>query len=91
MNHVEYSNDASGPGRNSFRRNLPRILKRLATLPKGSAVDAAGRCVRFGSSDATRIPLDAKLTEAELIERQLIELRAQVAMNKARQILARTK
>ena len=91
MNSIEYSASTAGPGRDSFRAKLPKLQKRLSELPRGSQIDGAGRCLRYGSSTATVIPLEARMTESELLEHRLIETRAQLAMAKARELLARTK
>ena len=91
MNSIEYSASTAGPGRDAFRSKLPALQKRLAELPRGSQIDGGGRCLRYGSSPATPIPPELRLTESELLERRLIETRAQLAMAKARELLARTK
>ena len=91
MNTIEFSASTAGPGRDAFRSKLPQLLKRLAELPRGSQIDGGGRCLRYGSSTATPIPLEARMTEAELLEHRLIETRAQLAMAKACELLARTK
>ena len=91
MNSIEYSASTAGPGRDAFRAKLPKLQKRLSELPRGSCVDGAGRCTRYGSSAATAIPLEARLTESELLEHRLVEKRAQLAIAKARELLARTK
>ena len=67
MNSIEFSASTAGPGRDAFRSKLPQLMKRLAELPRGSCVDGACRCVRYGSSPATRIPLEARMTESELL------------------------
>ena len=91
MNSIEYSASTAGPGRDAFRAKLPKLQKRLSELPRGSQIDGAGRCLRYGSSTATAIPPELRLTESELLKRRLIETRAQLAMAKARELLARTK
>ena len=91
MSLIEHSASTAGPGRDAFRSKLPQLLKRLAELPRGSQIDGGGRCLRYGSSPATPIPPELRLTESELLERRLIETRAQLAMAKARELLARTK
>ena len=88
---IEFSASTAGPGRDAFRSKLPQLLKRLAELPRGSQIDGGGRCLRYGSSPATPIPPELRLTESELLKRRLIETRAQLAMAKARELLARTK
>ena len=91
MNSIEYSASTAGPGRDAFRSKLPQLLKRLAELPRGSQIDGGGRCLRYGSSPATPIPPELRLTESELLEHRLVKTRAQLAMAKARELLARTK
>ena len=88
---IEFSASTAGPGRYAFRSKLPQLMRRLAELPRGSCVDGAGRCLRFGSSPSTPIPLELRMTEAELLEHRLVEKRAQLAMLKARLIMAKTK
>ena len=84
---IEFSASTAGPGRDAFRAKLPKLMKRLAELPRGSCVDGAGRCLRYGSSPATPIPLELRMTESELLEHRLVETRAQLAIAKAREIL----
>ena len=91
MNSIEHSASTAGPGRDAFRSKLPQLMKRLAELPRGSCVDGAGRCTRYGSSPSTKIPLEARLTESELLEHRLVETRARLAMSKARELLSRAK
>ena len=91
MNTIEFSASTAGPGRDAFRSKLPQLMKRLAELPRGSCVDGAGRCLRYGSSTATKIPPEARMTESELLEHRLVEKRARLAVSKARQLLAKTK
>ena len=91
MNSIEYSASTAGPGRDAFRAKLPKLQKRLSELPRGSQIDGGGRCLRYGSSPATPIPPELRLTESELLEHRLVKTRAQLAMAKARELLARTK
>ena len=88
---IEFSASTAGPGRDAFRAKLPKLQKRLSELPRGSQIDGAGRCTRYGSSPSTKIPLEARLTESELLEHRLVETRARLAMSNARELLARTK
>ena len=91
MSLIEFSASTAGPGRDSFRSKLPQLMKRLSELPRGSCVDGAGRCLRYGSSPSTKIPPEARMTEAELLEHRLVEMRARLAVSKARELLSRAK
>ena len=91
MNSIEFSASTTGPGRDAFRAKLPKLQKRLSELPRGSQIDGAGRCLRYGSSTATAIPPELRLTESELLEHRLVETRARLAIAKAREILAQAK
>ena len=91
MNVIEFSASTAGPGRDAFRARLPQLQKRLSELPRGSQIDGAGRCLRYGSSTSTKIPPELRMTESELLEHRLVEKRARLAVSKARELLSRAK